>query len=139
MLAPSLDHARFEELLLRLSDAVQLIPRRRDFTPREQELLNRLHVHLGSAVPKPWDTLTRARRLDATSDREALHAQCLLAVFDSLTRAESELVILLREGLSNKEIAARLGKSVRTVKTQLTSVYKKFCVRSRSRLLALLV
>lgn len=138
MLAPWLDHARFEELLLRLHDAVRLIPRRRDFTPREQELLNRLHVHLGTAVPKPWDSLTGARRLKVTPDRDALRAQYLVAVFDSLTRAENELVLLLREGLSNKEIAARLGKSVRTVKTQLTSVYKKFSVRSRSRLLALL-
>lgn len=137
MLARSLDHARFEELLLRLNDAVQLIPRRRDFTPREQELMNRLHVHLRTAVPKPWHALTQARRREVPADRDALHAQCLVAVLDSLTRAESELVLLLREGLSNKEIAARLGKSVRTVKTQLTSVYKKFSVRSRSRLLAL--
>lgn len=56
-----------------------------------------------------------------------------------LTVAERELVQFVRIGFSNKEIAARLDKSVRTVKTQLTSVYKKCGVRSRSRLLALMM
>jgi DNA-binding CsgD family transcriptional regulator len=55
------------------------------------------------------------------------------------TGAERELVHFVRIGFSNKEIAARLDKSVRTVKTQLTSVYKKCGVRGRSRLLALLM
>ena len=56
-----------------------------------------------------------------------------------LTVAERELVQFVRIGFSNKEIAARLDKSVRTVKTQLTSVYKKCGVRSRSRLLAMMM
>ena len=56
-----------------------------------------------------------------------------------LTVAERELVQFVRIGFSNKEIAARLDKSVRTVKTQLTSVYKKCGVRSRTRLLAMMM
>lgn len=38
--------------------------------------------------------------------------------------------------MSNKELATRLQKSVRTVKTQLSSIYKKYGVRSRTGLLA---
>lgn len=53
-----------------------------------------------------------------------------------LTPAERALVNLVRQGLSNGEIAAQLGKSIRTVKGQLTSIYRKLGVRSRSRLLA---
>lgn len=139
MLDLSLDHTRFEDLLLRLHDAVRSIPRRRDFTARERELLNRLHVRLGTAVPTATDALIRARPRRDAQGVDSPHAKHVFAVFECLTRAERELVVLLREGLSNKEIATQLGKSVRTVKTQLTSVYRKFSVRSRSRLLALLV
>lgn len=55
---------------------------------------------------------------------------------DTLTAAEVQLIRLVHAGLSNKEIAARLHKSIRTVKTQLTSIYRKYEVRSRTRLLA---
>ena len=70
---------------------------------------------------------------------EAANSECLQSCLTELTAAERELVRFVRAGWSNKEIAAKLNKSVRTVKTQLTSVYKKSGVRSRSRLLALML
>ena len=55
-----------------------------------------------------------------------------------LTPAERLVVLHLCEGCSNKEIAHALGKSAATVKFQLTQIYRKLDVHSRTRLLALL-
>lgn len=52
-----------------------------------------------------------------------------------LSPAEAAVVACLSRGLSNPEIAAELGKSVSTVKSQLASVYRKLGVNSRLRLL----
>ncbi|ORX08858.1 hypothetical protein AWC30_00005 [Mycolicibacillus trivialis] len=54
--------------------------------------------------------------------------------WDALTPAECEVVRLVGEGLSNKEVAARLFVSPRTVQTHLTHVYAKLGVTSRVQL-----
>ena len=51
--------------------------------------------------------------------------------WESLTPAELDIVRLLREGLSNKEIAARLFISPRTAQTHLTHIYSKLNLSSR--------
>ena len=48
-----------------------------------------------------------------------------------LTDREHEVLGLLREGLSNKEIAARLGITVKTVKAHLSSLFAKIGVQDR--------
>jgi len=52
----------------------------------------------------------------------------------SLTPAEADVVRLVAEGLRNKDIAARLFTSPRTVQTHLTHVYAKLGVASRVQL-----
>jgi predicted ATPase/class 3 adenylate cyclase/DNA-binding CsgD family transcriptional regulator len=52
----------------------------------------------------------------------------------SLTPTELDVVRLVKEGLSNKEIAARLFISHRTVQTHLTHVYTKLGLTSRVQL-----
>jgi len=61
-----------------------------------------------------------------------LPANSLLA---GLTPAEREIACGVCEGLGNDEIAARLRKSVKTVKGQLTSIYRKLGVTGRGPLL----
>jgi DNA-binding CsgD family transcriptional regulator len=53
-----------------------------------------------------------------------------------LTDQESELVRWLATGASNREIAARLFVSVKTVEAHLTRIYRKRDVSSRTQLLA---
>ena len=48
-----------------------------------------------------------------------------------LTRREIEILPLLAEGLSNKEIAARLRIAPVTVKTHLHNIYKKLNAKNR--------
>lgn len=50
---------------------------------------------------------------------------------DRLTRREVQCVCLAGEGLANKEIAARLGRSVRTIEKHLAGAYAKLGVSDR--------
>jgi DNA-binding CsgD family transcriptional regulator len=52
----------------------------------------------------------------------------------SLTPMEQDVVRLVREGLGNKDIGARLFISPRTVQTHLTHVYAKLGLTSRVQL-----
>ena len=57
---------------------------------------------------------------------------------NQLTRRERECALLTAEGLHNADIAKRLGKSQITVRNQLSSIYKKLGIDSRSKLIAAL-
>lgn len=50
-----------------------------------------------------------------------------------LTEREKEVLVCLVEGLSNKEIAARLFISDKTVKIHVSKIFKKLDVKSRSQ------
>jgi DNA-binding CsgD family transcriptional regulator len=54
-----------------------------------------------------------------------------------LTHAEEVLLGLVAEGLDNGHIAERLGKSVKTVRNQLSVVFSKIGVHSRSQAIVL--
>jgi len=56
---------------------------------------------------------------------------------DVLSDREQEVVIWAVQGLTNKEIAAQLGISAKTVKTHLQHVFRKLNVRRRVQLSAL--
>jgi len=53
-----------------------------------------------------------------------------------LTPREREILALLADGLSNKQIAARLGISTNTVKTHLELLFDKLEVSSRTEAVA---
>jgi DNA-binding NarL/FixJ family response regulator len=50
-----------------------------------------------------------------------------------LTPREQEVLVLVRQGLANKQIARRLGISERTVKAHLTSVFARIGVVDRTQ------
>jgi DNA-binding NarL/FixJ family response regulator len=49
-----------------------------------------------------------------------------------LSPRELEIMALLAEGLSDKEIVCRLSSSFTTVRTHLTRIYRKMQARSRT-------
>ena len=50
---------------------------------------------------------------------------------DQLTLRETQIVELVAEGFSNKEIGSRLGLTEKTVKHYMTNVLQKLQVRNR--------
>jgi DNA-binding NarL/FixJ family response regulator len=50
-----------------------------------------------------------------------------------LTEREREVLLLVRDGLANKQIARRLGIAERTVKAHLTSVFQRLGVTDRTQ------
>lgn len=55
-----------------------------------------------------------------------------------LTPAEREVARVLAEGLSNQEIADRLGKSVHAVKFLLHSIYARTGISNRTQLVVVM-
>ena len=53
---------------------------------------------------------------------------------ESLTRREREIVALIAEGLTNRELADRLCISEATIRTHLTSIFLKLDVTDRLKL-----
>ncbi|MET7530398.1 helix-turn-helix domain-containing protein, partial [Streptomyces goshikiensis] len=80
------------------------------------------------AGAKPWLDLARetAPETAATAARHPGAA--------ALTDAETRLALLVSQGASNQEAAAKLFLSVKTVESRLTRIYQKLDVRSRAQL-----
>jgi DNA-binding NarL/FixJ family response regulator len=83
--------------------------------------------------------LTRLARLSRlTADGEELivlsYPRETRAPVAGLTPAEQGVLDLLRAGLSNTQVAAARGTSVRTVANQVASVFRKLGVQSRAEL-----
>jgi len=84
-------------------------------------------VHAGESVLHP----AVARRV---IDRFVLppEKRAVVDVVDQLTEREMEVLRLAAKGMSNREIAASLVISVRTVQTHLNNVFNKIGVGSRT-------
>jgi DNA-binding NarL/FixJ family response regulator len=52
---------------------------------------------------------------------------------NELSRRESEIIRLIAEGLSNKEIGVRLSLSEKTVKNHISHIFAKLNINARSR------
>lgn len=55
------------------------------------------------------------------------------AVLENLTKREIEVLIMVAEGDFNKDIAARMGISERTVKNHISNIFKKIDVADRTQ------
>ncbi|WP_029089317.1 helix-turn-helix transcriptional regulator [Brevibacterium album] len=80
--------------------------------------------------------LLRAQALAPAADPEPRQAPAEHPLLAKLTEDERTVVELVREGCRNRDIAERIYVSLRTVEIRLTSVYRRFGVRSRTELLA---
>lgn len=70
----------------------------------------------------------------STAERTA--AAALIGRFPTLTPREADVLILVGDGLSNGEIAARLFVSIATVKTHINAIFAKLAVRDRAQAIA---
>jgi ATP/maltotriose-dependent transcriptional regulator MalT len=67
---------------------------------------------------------------------EKVHEQANLELSDPLSERELEVLHLIAEGLSNREIAERLFLTIGTVKVHTRNIYSKLNVNSRTQALA---
>jgi DNA-binding NarL/FixJ family response regulator len=91
-----------------------------------------LRAARGEATIPPKFATTLLRRVAALSDRKDAPDPDLAA----LTVRERQIVEIIAEGLSNKEIAARLSIEVATVKNHVHSILEKLNVSRRSEVVA---
>ena len=93
-------------------------------------------------VPRDVDATSLGRAVLAAARGEVLVFGGLLEQLSltpagtSLTQRESEVRTLLEQGLADKQIATRLGISVKTVEKHVGAVLRKENVRSRTELVA---
>ena len=100
----------------------------------ELKVTIKLYTEVPGQAAKPGFVIHLSVQSDRTESSDSLPIHAMLG---NLTEAEQGVAHLVIDGLSNAEIAARLHKSIDTVKCQVTSIYKKVGVSSRSRLLAI--
>lgn len=106
-----------------------------------------LSLRMGSPGRPPVAVVEARSRVEALARDGALCHRATAAVFvadgapaaepaipDGLTRREAEVLVLLARGLGDKQIAARLGISVRTANHHVQHIYEKTGVRGRAAL-----
>jgi DNA-binding CsgD family transcriptional regulator len=92
-----------------------------------------------SAAREGYESLgatTYVRRCDRELKAGGVHAVLRDRPIDALTPQEQAVAGLVATGLSNREVAAELFLSVKTVQFHLTSVYAKLGIHSRTELAA---
>jgi DNA-binding CsgD family transcriptional regulator len=77
----------------------------------------------------PW--LRQVETAAVTGPTGPAPAAAAAAALDTLAATERQVAALVMEGATNREIAARLFISVKTVEATLTRVYRKLGIRSR--------
>ncbi|MFG2295978.1 AAA family ATPase [Streptomyces sp. NPDC048603] len=85
----------------------------------------------------PWAALARESAVGGTGRGGAGRGGAeagRAAGSGALTEAELRLAVLVSQGASNQEAAAKLFLSVKTVEARLTRIYQKLDVRSRAQL-----
>lgn len=84
-----------------------------------------------------WGPRAALTRIVNASIRQSLKERAVHKGLPGLTAREVSIVSLLQRGASNKEIAASLGISDKTVKTHLQNIYGKLHVRRRQEVFSL--
>jgi DNA-binding CsgD family transcriptional regulator len=136
------DHARAEALLRRADHTFSTLglPLERGRVLLTRALLEKRQRRVANARALHGQAEAVFRRAQAPLWEPAAKAPepTATAPAPDLTAAEQRVVTLVAEGLPNREIAATLFLSIKTVEAVLTGVYRKLGIRSRTQLAVLL-
>ena len=77
--------------------------------------------------------------VDSRLEQDARSGSASQLVFESLTKREQQIVMMVSNGLSNKDVGRRLDLSEGTVKVHLHNIYRKLGVNNRTALAAMAV
>lgn len=89
-----------------------------------------------TGLRRPFFQVRLERPIGAASQAANRRGAAADDIRSFLSPSERELLEVAAEGLSNEEIATRLGKSLATVKSQIQSIYRKLAISNRSELIA---
>lgn len=112
---------------LAYAERLRRVKQRADARPHLQAALSTFE-RLGA---KPWVARAQAE-MQATGGPTGPRAEAPGA--DELTRSELKIALLVAQGMTNREVAASLFLSPKTVEHHLSSIYRKLDVRSRTQL-----
>ena len=88
-------------------------------------------------MDRPWDVRPEQKRWPSNAVAQVPRALRQASEPLPLTDREREVVLLLRQGLSNRDIAARLTVSIRTVEGHIYKAMNNTGTASREELAAL--
>ena len=90
------------------------------------ELINAIEIVMGgeSYIQPDMIPMLNSKMISRNSDKGKVKA---------LTKRELEVLVLVSEGMFNKEIADKLSISERTVKNHISSIFKKIDVADRTQ------
>ena len=116
-------------------------PIRAPFGPIVSQTIARVQAKLGPAYAEACDngSLLNDEDLLAFIDRTHGSRGRPSLGYESLTPTELQVARLVRDGLSNREIAQRLLMGAETVKTHVSHIFTKLDVTKRSQLAAIAV
>jgi DNA-binding NarL/FixJ family response regulator len=84
---------------------------------------------------EPWAARTRT---ELTATGGAYRREHEVSPAEELTPHELQVALLVADGLTNREVAAALFLSAKTIEHHLSIIYRKLGLRSRAQLAALL-
>lgn len=125
-------HPRFEEIPVIMVTAVN----------EDQKMISGLKIGADDYIVKPFvlpNLLARIeavlRRVKRTKSNDTISNVTNAQVdnFNSLTKREKDVLLLVTQGESNKSIADKLVLSEVTVKSHLNSIFKKLNVTNRTQ------
>jgi DNA-binding NarL/FixJ family response regulator len=106
----------------------------------QTRILDALAAGADGYLLKPDDIATAIRAvhaggspLDPKAARALIDSQRTPRPTSQLTDREAEVLLLVRDGLANKQIARRLGITERTVKAHMTSIFQTIGVTGRTQ------
>ncbi|APH06406.1 response regulator transcription factor [Bacillus weihaiensis] len=102
----------------------------------QQELLMSVHAVLSGYTLIPISLLQQLRLSEITVQTTNTNSFSNQQTNISVTQKELEILEGISKGKSNKDISEELFMSIRAVEYNLTKIYKKFKVNSRSEALA---
>jgi len=92
-----------------------------------------MRLRRSTASTFPVRAGARVRSPTASAARSSPHDADLAARLASLSPQQFRVLVLVAEGLLNKQIADRLDIQERTVKAHLTAIFERLGVRNRTQ------
>lgn len=93
-----------------------------------------IYIEKKASLNEIFSTINKALGIIKISPTEKIKTEILNGII-KFSKRQKQLIILIDDGLSNDEIAIRLGISHHTVKVHLWRLYKKLGISSRTQLI----